>query len=131
MWQQTDLNDSSIYLIYLVDSLQQQITGVFQPYVTSSFNLHSLTATTGIIANLISGLARLPLSKILDVWGRAEGFSIMVFLLTIGLIMMAACDSVETFCAAQVLYWVGYTGITYVLAVSDVLLVCLHPEQLC
>lgn len=107
----------SIYLIYVCDSLQQQITGVFRPYVTSNFNLHSLTATTGILSNLISGLARLPLSKILDVWGRAEGFCIMVFMLTLGLIMMAACDSVETFCAAQVFYWVGYTGITYVLAV--------------
>jgi MFS family permease len=111
------LDVCSIYLIYLVDSLQQQITGVFRPFVTSNFNLHSLTATTGVLSNLISGLARLPLSKILDVWGRAEGFSIMVFFLTIGLVMMAACDSVETFCAAQVFYWVGYTGITYVLAV--------------
>lgn len=107
----------SIYLIYVCNSLQQQITGVFRPYVTSSFNLHSLTATTGIVSNLVSGLARLPLSKILDVWGRAEGFCIMVFMLTVGLVMMAACDSVETFCAAQVFYWVGYTGITYVLAV--------------
>ena len=120
-----------MWFIQFFTAYASSTSSTLAPYVTSSFNLHSLTATTGIIANLISGLARLPLSKILDVWGRAEGFSIMVFLLTIGLIMMAACDSVETFCAAQVLYWVGYTGITYVLAVSDVLLVCLHPEQLC
>ncbi|KAF4548188.1 MFS siderochrome iron transporter 1-like protein [Elsinoe fawcettii] len=111
-----------VYIIYVVDSLQQQMATVFTPYVTSSFSLHSLTATTGILSNLIGGLARLPLAKILDVWGRREGFAIMVFCLTIGLIMMAATNSVEMYCAAQIFYWVGYTGITYVLAVfvSDV-----------
>ena len=31
--------------------------------------------------------------------------------------MMAGCNSVETYCAAQVFYWVGYDGILYVLNV--------------
>ncbi|KAG8631227.1 hypothetical protein KVT40_000367 [Elsinoe batatas] len=106
-----------VYIIYVVDSLQQQMATVFTPYVTSSFSLHSLTATTGILSNLIGGLARLPLAKILDVWGRREGFATMVFCLTIGLIMMASTNSVEMYCAAQIFYWVGYTGITYCLAV--------------
>ncbi|PSK56444.1 hypothetical protein B9Z65_6068 [Elsinoe australis] len=106
-----------IYIIFIVDSLQQQITTVFTPYVTSSFSLHSLTATTGILSSLIGGLARLPLSKILDVWGRREGFAIMVCFLTIGIIMMAATNSVEMYCAAQIFYWIGYTGIQYVLYV--------------
>lgn len=106
-----------IYLIFIVDSFQQQVTNVFRPYVTSEFSLHSLTATTGILSNLISGLARLPLAKILDVWGRSQGFAIMVFFLTVGLVMMAACNNVETFCAAQVFYWTGYNGITYTLSV--------------
>ncbi|PNS15614.1 hypothetical protein CAC42_873 [Sphaceloma murrayae] len=106
-----------VYMIFIVDSLQQQITTVFTPYVTSSFALHSLTATTSILSNLIGGLARLPLAKILDVWGRREGFAIMVFFLTIGIVMMAATNSVEMYCAAQIFYWIGYTGISYVLSV--------------
>ena len=34
-----------------------------------------------------------------------------------GLIMMAGCNNVETYCAAQVFYWVGYDGMLYVLNV--------------
>lgn len=100
-----------------MDSLQQQITGVLTPYVTSSFALHSLTATTGILAQIIGGLSKLPLAKVLDVWGRPQGFIIMVVLLTIGIIMMAATDSVEMYAAAQVFYWVGYNGSQYALSI--------------
>ena len=34
-----------------------------------------------------------------------------------GLVMMAACENVETFAAAQVFYWVGFNGMAYVLDV--------------
>lgn len=78
-----------------------------QPYVTSSFQLHSLTSATTIMSSIIGGLSKLPLAKILDIWGRPQGFALMVFFLTIGLIMMAACQNVETYAAAQVFYWVG------------------------
>jgi hypothetical protein len=98
---------SRILIIYFVESFQQQMSYSFTPYVTSAFSLHSLTATTGIMSSIISGLVKLPLAKILDIWGRPQGLALMVFLLTIGLIMMAACRNVETYAAAQVFYWVG------------------------
>lgn len=87
--------------------MQQQIRFSFLPYVTSSFQLHSLTATTGIMSGIIGGLVKLPLAKILDIWGRPQGFALMVFCLTIGLIMMAACQNVETYASAQAFSWVG------------------------
>lgn len=97
--------------------MQQQITTVLTPYVTSDFALHSLTATTGILSKIIGGLSQLTLAKILDIWGRPQGFLVMMLLLTIGLIMMAACQNVETYAAAQVFYWVGYNGVGYALSV--------------
>ena len=87
--------------------MQQQISFAFSPYVTSAFQLHSLTATTSIMSGIIGGLVKLPLAKILDIWGRPQGFALMIFCLTIGLIMMAGCRNVETYAAAQVFYWVG------------------------
>lgn len=77
------------------------------PYVTSAFRQHSLTAATGIMAHLLGGLLKLPLAKILDIWGRPQGFVFTTFILTVGLVMMAACQNVQTFAAAQVFYWVG------------------------
>lgn len=83
------------------------MTGQLTPYVTSEFALHSLTAATSIMSSIIGGLTKLPLAKLIDVWGRPQGFALMTLCLTIGLIMMAACNGVQTYAAAQVFYWVG------------------------
>lgn len=93
--------------------MQQQITNVLTPYVTSSFKQHSLTAATGIMSSLIGGLTKLPLAKILDIWGRPHGLAVMMVFLTVGLVMMAGCNNVKTYCAAQVFYWIGQNGISY------------------
>ncbi|KAF2150515.1 MFS general substrate transporter [Myriangium duriaei CBS 260.36] len=106
-----------IYLIYIVNSFQEQLVGQFSVFVTSDFSAAPLVTTTGIFAQIIGGLARLPVAKILDVWGRPQGLSIMVFCLTLGLIIMAACNNVETYAAGQVFYWVGVDGVLYVLSV--------------
>jgi MFS family permease len=90
--------------------MQQTVTSSLTPYVTSSFAEHSLTATTSVMSSIIGGLFKLPLAKILDIWGRPQGYLLMVFFLTIGLVMMAACQNVQTYAAAQVFYWVGYVA---------------------
>ncbi|EQL01637.1 siderophore iron transporter mirB [Ophiocordyceps sinensis CO18] len=104
-----------IWAIYFVDATQQGVSSGMLPYVTSAFRQHSLTAATGIMAHLLGGLLKLPLAKILDIWGRPQGFVFTTFILTVGLVMMAACQNVQTFAAAQVFYWVGYNGMTYTL----------------
>lgn len=106
-----------IWILYFVDALQSGMSTSFYPYVTSSFALHSLTATTSIMSSLIGGLFKLPLAKILDIWGRPQGFCAMLGCLTIGLIMMAGCNGVKTYAAAQVFYWVGYNGLTYSISI--------------
>lgn len=89
------------------------IISTLTPYVTSAFKEHSLTATTSIISTLIGGLVKLPYAKLIDIWGRPQGFAVMVACLTLGLIMMAGCNNVKTYCAAQVFYNVGYYGIDF------------------
>lgn len=98
---------SRIWIITFVDSMQQTMGFQLSPYVTSSFALHSLTATTGIVSGIVGGLVKLPLAKMLDIWGRPQGFLLMDAFLILGLIMMAACNNVETYAAAQVFYWIG------------------------
>ncbi|POS73931.1 siderophore iron transporter [Diaporthe helianthi] len=67
-----------IWLVFFTDSLQQQISSSLLPYVTSSFGLHGLLATTSIISVIVAGVAKLPLARILDVIGRNEGLIIML-----------------------------------------------------
>ena len=50
----------------------------------------------------MSAATYMPLSKIMDVWGRAEGFLIMTVFSTLGLILLAASNGIATFCAAYV-----------------------------
>lgn len=96
-----------MWIIYFVDSIQQGTSSTLTPYVTSSFVLLQLTPTTAIMSSLIGGISKLTLAKILDIWGRPQGYSISILIATLGLIMMAACQNVETYAAAQVFYWVG------------------------
>ncbi|KAJ4252893.1 hypothetical protein NW762_010799 [Fusarium torreyae] len=104
-----------IWLVFFVDSLQQQIANSLLPYVVSSFGLHGLMSATGIVSNLVSGVSKLPLARIIDVIGRVQGLLIMLFCVVISLILMAVCNNVQTYAAAQVFFWTGMNGIGYVL----------------
>lgn len=44
----------------------------------------------------------IPMAKLLDIWGRAEGFLLMVGFSTLGVVLMATSHNLATFCAAQV-----------------------------
>ncbi|KAF2107125.1 major facilitator superfamily domain-containing protein [Lophiotrema nucula] len=104
-----------IWLISFTDSLQQQSNSSWMPYVTSAFQLHGLTGITTIVANLIGGVSKLPLSRFIDVVGRPQGFLLCLGSVIISLILMATCQNVQTYCAAQVFYWTGFNGIGYIM----------------
>lgn len=93
------------------------VSGTFVVYFTSDFSAHSLTATTSILSSLMAGLIKLPYAKFLDNFGRPHGFCLAVASMTIGLAMMAGCQNVETYCAAQVFYAMGYNCIDFTLTI--------------
>ncbi|OBT76983.1 hypothetical protein VF21_04156 [Pseudogymnoascus sp. 05NY08] len=103
----------NIWLLYFVNAFQSSILSNLLPYVTSEFESHSLLNVIYIVASAMSAATYIPLSKILDVWGRAEGFLIMATFSTLGLILMATCHNLPTFCAAYVFYSIGFGGMTY------------------
>lgn len=90
-----------------VESMLQSTVVSLIPYVTSHFNEHSLTGYTFIMSSIVGGVLKLPLAKLLDIWGRPQGFMLMVGIMVLGLVMMAACNTVHIFAAAEVFHWVG------------------------
>ena len=88
--------------MYFVNAFQSSILYSLIPFVTSDFESHSLLNVIYIVADSISAACYIPLSKILDVWGRPQGFLVMTVFATLGLILMAACQDLPTFCAAYV-----------------------------
>ncbi|KAH0600863.1 hypothetical protein MHUMG1_01862 [Metarhizium humberi] len=102
-----------IWFLYFVKSIEEVVVFSMDPFVTSAFNKHSITPAIQIVAIIIGGLSYIPLAKILDTWGRPQGLTLTVFIWVIGLIMMAACNNVETFAAAKVFNAVGSQGVSY------------------
>jgi len=103
----------SMWLLYLTNAFQSSITSNLTPYVTSGFEEHSLITVITIVSNSMAAAVYIPTAKLLDLWGRAEGFATMVCFATLGLIIMAASTNLTTYCAAQVFYTIGFGGMTY------------------
>lgn len=95
--------------------LLQAVQSELVPYVTSAFNSHGLLSTTSIVSTIVGGVSKLTIAKVIDIWGRAQGFAIMLLLIILGMIMKATCQNVETYAAAQTLFWVGHIGLLYTL----------------
>lgn len=102
-----------MWILYLTNAFQSSITGNLTPYVTSDFEQHSLLTVINIVSNSMAAAVYIPMAKLLDLWGRAEGFCVMVSFATLGLVLMAVCQDLYTYCAAQVFYTVGFGGMTY------------------
>jgi len=100
-------------MLYFVNAFQSTILSNLLPYVTSDFESHALLNVIYIVADAMSAAVYVPLSRILDVRGRAEGFLVMVVFATLGLVLMACSHGLATFCAAYVFYTIGFGGMTY------------------
>ncbi|KAI9369625.1 siderophore iron transporter mirB [Aspergillus egyptiacus] len=106
-----------LWLVTLTNGFRTAILYSLTPYATSSFNSHSLLTVISIVSSAITSALYIPVAKLVDVWGRAEGWLFMVGLSTLGMVMMAASKNLETYCAAEVFYSVGFSGINYILCV--------------
>ncbi|KAF4983167.1 hypothetical protein FDECE_17361 [Fusarium decemcellulare] len=115
VWSRTSLIAAYvlIWIVYFVVMMQQSATGALNPYVTSAFQSHSLTPTVTILSSVIGGVCNLTIAKILDIFGRPQGYAFSLFITTIGIIMMAATTSVEMYAAAQVFWTVGNNALLY------------------
>ena len=104
-------------MVNFVDTLLQSVHSGLVAYVTSSFSQHGLLAVIGIFASVIGGVGKLAIAKIIDIRGRCEGFLVMILLIVVGMIMKALCQNVETYAAGHTFYWVGHTGLGYIINV--------------
>ncbi|QKX63700.1 uncharacterized protein TRUGW13939_10871 [Talaromyces rugulosus] len=104
---------ANIWMLYFVNAMQSSTLYNLTSFVTSDFSAHSLLNVIPIVSSTMSAATYIPLAKVMDVWGRAEGFLIMATFSTLGLVLMATCNNLATFCAANVFYTIGFGGITY------------------
>ncbi|KAI2622800.1 MFS general substrate transporter [Hypomontagnella submonticulosa] len=106
-----------LWLVSFVSALLSSIDTALSPYVTSSFSKHGLLAVINIAARVIGGVVTLSVGKLIDIRGRMEGFIGSLLLITLGMIMKATCQNVETYAAAQVFTWVGKVALGFIIEV--------------
>lgn len=101
-------------MINFVEFFQNSLDSALTPYVTSFFDKHGLLNVGSVIATALGGCIPLATAKVIDIWGRVEGFAFMLLLVVIGMIMKAVCTNMETYIAAHAIYWAGHIGVLYV-----------------
>lgn len=109
---------ASLYTAYtglfvgsIMASQEVMTTYAYQPAATSSFQLHSLLSTIGVVTSVLNATVKPPIAKVCDVFGRFEALSVSMFLLVLGFVMKAASQNVETFAASNIFSAAGSTGV--------------------
>ncbi|QIX00645.1 hypothetical protein AMS68_006162 [Peltaster fructicola] len=112
-WSKWDLYIAyfGLSLVAFAMSLEGQTTTNLTVYATSAFNAHSLVSTVLVVQGVVLSVVKPLMSKIADVFGRSEAFTLSVLIYTIGYVQQAASDSVQTYAAAQIFYSAGQTGL--------------------
>lgn len=103
-----------LWIIYFNKSLDGNTTAQLAAYATSAFKSHSLLPVLTIISSIASAVVYLPISKIIDIFGRAEGFVIMAAFSTLGSVLTAASPGVGTYFAAKIFKTIGSNGVDFV-----------------
>lgn len=98
-------------------ALQSAIGNNVIYYAYAGFSSAPAVATAQILASIIGGVIKLPIAKLLNIWGRAEGFLLFVGIYLLGIIVIASCTGPNGYAAGYVLYWVGYDAIYLILDV--------------
>lgn len=98
-------------------ALQSAIGNNVIYYAYSSFSSAPLVSTANILASIIGGVLKLPIAKMLNLWGRAEGFLVFVGIYLLGIIVIASCNGPSGYAAGYTLYWIGYDAIYFILDV--------------
>lgn len=108
-------SSDSLYLASFADMLLVSVQTNLNGYITSEFGQHGLLAAVSIIATVLGGSSGLSVAKIIDIWGRPAGFLFMLLLDSIGNIIKATCQNVESYIAGHTLYWVGHLNLLFVI----------------
>ncbi|KAE8367891.1 major facilitator superfamily domain-containing protein [Aspergillus caelatus] len=106
-----------IWVCFFMMALQSALSSTVMLAAYADFQQAPQVATSNILYSIIGGVLKLPIARMLNLWGRAEGLLVFIGVYTLGLIILAACNGPDSFAAGNVLFWVGYNSVYYILDV--------------
>ncbi|GAA5949173.1 hypothetical protein JCM3765_003319 [Sporobolomyces pararoseus] len=102
---------AGLYLISTLISLEGNTTPTIEPYFLSLLGEHSMLSSVIIVTSITFAVGKPPFTKILDVFGRAEGVCLAASLYSLGYLLTACATDVKVFVFARALAALGGQGI--------------------
>lgn len=106
-----------IWLCFFMLALQQGMTNTFNLRAYADFLEAPQLTSASVLASIIGAVIKLPIAKLLNIWGRAEAFMFFVFIYEIGMIVLATSTGPNSYAAGYVLYWIGYDALYLIMDV--------------
>lgn len=94
-------------MCYFMLAFQSGVQNYVTVYAYSSFSNAPAINTAIILAQIVGGILRLPIAKLINVWGRAETFALFTGFYLLGMIVLASSSGPDSYAAGYVLYWIG------------------------
>jgi MFS family permease len=95
----------------IATSLDGQTTVNLSSFATSRFGTHSMLSTLGVIQNVLNAVLQPPIAKFADVFGRAEAWTLALFLYVIGLAVSAGSQGIAAYATARIFEAAGGTAL--------------------
>ncbi|GAA5901939.1 hypothetical protein JCM6882_000146 [Rhodosporidiobolus microsporus] len=102
---------AGVYLISALTSLEGNTTPTVEPYFLSLLGEHSMLSGVVIVTSIAWAVGKPPMTKILDVFGRAEGICLAAVLYSLGYLITAAATDVRVYVFARAVSALGAQGI--------------------
>ncbi|CAK7275415.1 hypothetical protein SEPCBS57363_006670 [Sporothrix epigloea] len=106
-----------ILFLFLVIYFMSALDGQLVYYIYAEFYAAPQVTQANLVARIIGGIVGVPLSKLLNTWGRAEALLLLITVYTVGLAALAGCNGPASFAAGYVLYKTAYSGLFFILNV--------------
>ncbi|GAA5993287.1 hypothetical protein JCM10908_001413 [Rhodotorula pacifica] len=102
---------AGVYLISALISLEGNTTPTIEPYFLSLLGEHSMLSSVVIVMSIAYAVGKPPMTKVLDVFGRAEGVCFAAALYSLGYLITAGATDVKVYVFARALSALGGQGI--------------------
>lgn len=109
--------DARIWVCFFMLAFQSAIGNNLFFTAYSDFQNAPAIATATILSNIVGGVLKLPIAKVLNLFGRAEALIMALVVYVLGIIILAACTGPDSYAAGYVLYWIGYDALYVILDV--------------
>ncbi|KAE8210810.1 hypothetical protein CF319_g1275 [Tilletia indica] len=90
--------------------LENNMTYATLSQATSIFNNSEWYPTLNVIQQVIIAVAKFPIAKLADVFGRAQGYVLSICFYIVGFILLASAQDIKTTAAGVVFYAIGNSG---------------------